>query len=728
IALEQRALFFTSKLSYAASSEHGGSVSLFGNPGVRDELVDQFAVGPDSAMMVERSQGTVAATGSWTSRLFDRRTELHASAGYLAGWDLQQPKLAAGGEQSFRFAVPRSLEDFAQFEDLPAACRDGGASDPYPTIVNCPVMNYQVGGIDLYTRDHTRRVTAALSGSHLLDLGRGGTHLLAGGADVADNAADSTRRFSGGTRWWLMDLGGGFEAPTRWHLVQPDSQGQVACGTDWDGDGVGDTTCAYDPDGFTANTRTRDIGLYLQDTYRPVAELSIEVGARFDRQALGSADEIAGQRDPITLERVRGDALVLNDFSPRVGVIYDWTGEGRSRLFTHWGRYYEAIPLDLNSRGFSGEVIDIAILDQTGALTGSAGCGDPMQPASYDCDPAGTLGGVQIGGNRLVAPGTRSQHMDEIVLGVEVEVVRDLKLGLVAIDRELGRALEDVSPDNGTTFVVGNPGEVDEAAVRDLRARAMATDDPAEAERLRFLAGAYEAVGGFDRPRRTYRALELSAVKYFSQGFMVRASYTFSRLRGNYPGLFSPDTDQLDPNFTSMYDLPELMANRYGALPGDRPHAFKAEGYYHLGLGERDAVVLGARARGASGRPSSALGSHASYGVGETFLLPRAAGERAPFQSALDLHAAYDRQLGRGMALEGFVNVFNALDQQPATRLDEIYTFGVVRPVVGGDAEDLRHAKQSGGENRTLAVNPNYGNPIDSQLPLSVQLGARLTF
>ena len=181
-----------------------------------------------------------------------------------------------------------------------------------------------------------------------------------------------------------------------------------------------------------------------------------------------------------------------------------------------------------------------------------------------------------------------------------------------------------------------------------------------------------------------------------------------------------------------MYDLPELMANRYGPLPGDRPHAFKAEGYYRLGVTENDSIVLGSRMRGAVGRPASALGSHMSYGAGETFILPRGSGERAPFQSSVDLHAAYGRKLGGDMAVEAFVNLFNVFSQQPTTRRDEIYTFDVVEPVVGGDSGDLAHIKRTGPDGRStseqISVNPNYGNAIDTQLPLAVQLGARLTF
>ena len=40
--------------------------------------------------------------------------------------------------------------------------------------------------------------------------------------------------------------------------------------------------------------------------------------------------------------------LVLNDqWSPRVGVVWDPTQQGRSKIFANYGRYYENIPLDM---------------------------------------------------------------------------------------------------------------------------------------------------------------------------------------------------------------------------------------------------------------------------------------------------------------------------------------------------------------------------------------------
>ena len=42
-----------------------------------------------------------------------------------------------------------------------------------------------------------------------------------------------------------------------------------------------------------------------------------------------------------------------SNWAPRIGVAWDMTGEGRSKLFASWGRYYTTIPLDMNVRGIA---------------------------------------------------------------------------------------------------------------------------------------------------------------------------------------------------------------------------------------------------------------------------------------------------------------------------------------------------------------------------------------
>jgi hypothetical protein len=92
-----------------------------------------------------------------------------------------------------------------------------------------------------------------------------------------------------------------------------------------------------------------------------------------------------------------------------------------------------------------------------------------------------------------------------------------------------------------------------------------------------------------------------------------------------------------------------------------------------------------------------------------------------------DAHLAYGRSLTDGVRVEAFVDIFNLLNQQPEVEVDESYTYAPVNPIVGGDEEDLAHAKVLG-ENRAPELNPNYGNAVTRQAPLSARFGLRLTF
>ena len=42
--------------------------------------------------------------------------------------------------------------------------------------------------------------------------------------------------------------------------------------------------------------------------------------------------------------------------------------EGRSKVYAHWGRFYESIPMDINDRSFGGEVSDIRQIFNAGAV------------------------------------------------------------------------------------------------------------------------------------------------------------------------------------------------------------------------------------------------------------------------------------------------------------------------------------------------------------------------
>ena len=77
-----------------------------------------------------------------------------------------------------------------------------------------------------------------------------------------------------------------------------------------------------------------------------------------------------------------------------------------------------------------------------------------------------------------------------------------------------------------------------------------------------------------------YDAFTFTLNKLFSKNWLMQASYTWSSLRGNYPGLFRTEDGQLDPNLTSEYDLVSLLGNKTGPLGGNRNNQIKVAGSY----------------------------------------------------------------------------------------------------------------------------------------------------
>jgi hypothetical protein len=315
---------------------------------------------------------------------------------------------------------------------------------------------------------------------------------------------------------------------------------------------------------------------------------------------------------------------------------------------------------------------------------------------------------------------------------VEYELTDDLKLGLSVQNRQLGRVLEDVSVDNADTYILANPGEWSADAERDLENRIANTADADEAALLTAQLEQFRRIRGFDKPRRDYSAIQLVATRRFSPRVFFQASYTYSRNRGNYPGLFSSDNGQLDPNISSQFDLIELLSNRDGPLPTDRPHYVKLDGYYTFDLGRFDRLTTSSRFRALSGTPKSALGRHYLYGFDESFVLPRGALGRTDFDFGLDVRVAWSRKLVRGMTFELSADVFNVFDRQGTFAVSQTYTLDPINPIVGGSVEDLVFAKAQSltGAETTEPVGRfrNFGNPTSRYAPLSARLGARLTF
>jgi hypothetical protein len=227
---------------------------------------------------------------------------------------------------------------------------------------------------------------------------------------------------------------------------------------------------------------------------------------------------------------------------------------------------------------------------------------------------------------------------------------------------------------------------------------------------------------------RDHTALSIAVERWFARGTGVRATYIYARTRGTYPGLLDLDNGQVEPFFSSEFDLPELAANRDGALPRDRPHTLQLDGAVAC-----DHLHAGAHLVARSGAPIDMLSREVTYGPGEAFLLPRGAAGRGPSTLDLDVRIGWAQSLSRGMSLDIFVDLLHATNAQTATAFDEQYTQSPAAPIVGGTAADLIWAKATadlaGTDASTPVVrNPDFGSPTSRLPPLALRLGARVTF
>jgi len=240
----------------------------------------------------------------------------------------------------------------------------------------------------------------------------------------------------------------------------------------------------------------------------------------------------------------------------------------------------------------------------------------------------------------------------------------------------------------------------------------------------------------------------------------VQASYTLSRLYGNYAGLFRPETGQLDPNITSDFDLRSLLPNTTGPLPGDTTHVIKIYGAKDFILPAGQDILLGLTYIGASGTPLDAFGAHVLYGANEVFVLPRGTGgtltthnpqctgakgepascgtdvfgqvapQRNDWIHDIDMKLGYSVRLTKDTVLGLSMDIFNLFDFQGVAGRDETYTLSAVLPCTSGTAPTcVQHSQAAQGKfNPATEVNPNYGNPTAYQAPRQFRFGARVTF
>jgi outer membrane receptor protein involved in Fe transport len=435
-----------------------------------------------------------------------------------------------------------------------------------------------------------------------------------------------------------------------------------------------------------AQTNSRVESFYVQDDYKFNNYIQFNVGLRWDyQQALGNNNVTY-----LSLNHFR------DNMQPRVGVIWDFTKQGKGKVFVNVARYLETpLPLDINVRAGSEN-------SQTDKQFRVNRVDAPL--TSTITQSIGNLGAERT----PIDPDLNPQTVNEWTAGAEYEIVKDLTVGARGIYRNQATVIEDGSFDDGDHYFLFNPGQ-------------------SLTNRLSCLPPPTGVGQCFGPARRYYRAVELTATKRFTNNYQFIASYVYSSLIGNYEGLFRNDNGQSDPNITSLFDLVSLLANTYGRLPNDRPHQLKFDGSYRTPW----KFQVGASFRAQSGIPFNQLIPHPVYGNNEGFFVPRGTAivpsvsatvpgftntvdsigsNRTPTTFNLDVNGFYPIKFSERKELRFQVDWFNVFNSQRAIRLDE--TFSINSGVTGVPA----------------VVNPFYGSGTIFQFPSSLRLGVKFQF
>jgi hypothetical protein len=351
-------------------------------------------------------------------------------------------------------------------------------------------------------------------------------------------------------------------------------------------------------------------------------------------------------------------------FAPRLSVVYDLNGDGRSKVWGFVGRYYDPIRTNMS--------------DFAGALTGPE---DAEQIYVGDRWLTYRTRGGATTPDAVFAPSTKTPYTDEMMIGYATTFGRDLSLSVTLTNRVTKNLLEDydLSLYSDPTTPCEDPEENFGYAC------------PGSAFYLPYSYFGYDSqpnsnyvIATLAGGKREYQGLEVTLTKQKSDNWQGLVSYTYNNAHGNSNSDsnadFQGDWIALDPR----------APNQWGPQPGNIEHQLKAYGVYYFDFGLELSGVFNwnsgikySRTFAAYGRHLPEMSDGYEYGgVYDSWILPGAVGgETGPSYYTLDMRAKYTYPVPVGK-LELFLDVFNILDKQsPIAEQDlvggdGVYAFG----------------------------------------------------
>lgn len=468
----------------------------------------------------------------------------------------------------------------------------GSSDDSYPFITDSRNGNASIGNaINVINRNFDKREFYRADVDLYVDLF--GSHHFKAGYDRENLTTASTTSYTGNVAYTYFNSGAAGD-----NVVSTPNTDYVSARTFING-GV---------------FKSMNEAFYIQDSWSLFNDrLTLQIGARNDRfenkNAAGAVYYASG-----------------DNWAPRLGFSGDVFGDGQTKIYGSFGRYFLPIAANTNIR-LAGAELDYTRFN---ILNGLNANNTPIVGApilgidnSAPCPDTSVVNctinsdGVATPTESTVSKNLKAQAVDEWIIGAEHKFGGGWSAGLYYTKRKLVRALEDVAIDAAVNqycedegiatyeecssiysgfhqYVLTNPGSDATITLSDP------LPGETEVRTIDFTA----AQLGYPKATRKYDAVTVQFERAFDGKWSLQGSYTWSKLKGNYEGAVKSDNGQTDAGLTTDFDQPGLTNGAFGFSPNHREHNFKLFGSYQL----TDWLLIGANATAISPRKFGCIG------------------------------------------------------------------------------------------------------------------------
>lgn len=428
------------------------------------------------------------------------------------------------------------------------------------------------------------------------------------------------------------------------------------------------------------------VAFYVQDAYS-VKRLTVAGGLRWERfegyyPEQGSVPSRWFPDLPRNFDEVR-NVVRWNSLGPRMSVVYDLLGTGRTALKATAGRYNYVV----GTSQFSG-------MNRNGEIFERYEWNDLNGDLYFQQGEVGRLLGRGGGLTTTIDPDMKRPFTDELTFSLDHELVSDLRVSASFIQRREVFNFGSVNvgvPDSAFSPVnvidPGRDGLLGTADDRDFTVYNQARETLGQEQTLVTNHEAFEG---------DYRGVEMTATKRLSNRWQMIAGYTIGRAVDGEGGAINSPND---------------LINRRGPSPQDSTHIFKLTGTYQLPAG----VQASGNFRRQTGKPVTREARFAlTQGSVLVYVEPRGSQRMDPI-TTVDLRLTKNFSLGaKGRTFQTYVSGYN---------LTNANTVWGVRSLTG-----RLTVREGGAPDGQVFNQQQFFSPTDLLAPRIFQFGAVLSF